>query len=105
VPTIEETCVAITRLEHKWEVEKTQRYARRNKIRYIDRLLNELEQLNIADEAEIPGELRGLCKEFVDGEAHPLAQRAAAEVPIAEWMDALYDVQDSLMFAMEDDEE
>ena len=105
MPTIEETCVAITRLEHRGEVERTQRYARRNKIRYIDRLLNELEQLNIADEAELPTELRGLCKEFIDGEAHPLAQRPPEEVPIADWMDALYDVQDSLMFAIEDDEE
>ena len=105
MPTIEETCVAISHLEHRWEVEKTQRYARRNKIRYIDRLLNELEQLNIADEAEIPTELRTLCREFVDGEGHALARRSVAEVAIAEWMDALYDIQDSLMFAMEDEED
>ena len=105
MPTIGETCVAITQEQESWEVEKVQRYARRNKIHYIDRLLNELEQLNIAEESEVPLGLRTLCKDFIDGESHPLSQRPAEEVPIAEWMDALYDVQDGLMFTVEDDEE
>ncbi|HUY60543.1 MAG TPA: hypothetical protein VMW49_01585 [Candidatus Dormibacteraeota bacterium] len=105
MPTIGETCVAITQQQESWEVEKVQRYARRNKIHYIDRLLNELEQLNIAEESEVPPGLRTLCKDFIDGEAHPLSQRRPEDVPIAEWMDALYDVQDGLMFTAEDDEE
>ncbi|MBV8202597.1 MAG: hypothetical protein JOZ15_18425, partial [Acidobacteria bacterium] len=34
------------------------KYGRRNKMRYIDRLLNELEMLNLADEAQMPTGLR-----------------------------------------------
>src|SRR5258708_5075225 len=99
---IQETCFEITELEVRWQAERESRYARRNKIRYVDELLNEFEMLNLADEGEIPIELRGRVKRFVDAEEHPLALRPSREVPIAEWMEALYDVQDTLMLTVED---
>jgi hypothetical protein len=34
-----------------------------------------------------------------------LGRRRAEEVSIAEWMDALYDVQDGLMFTIGDEDE
>jgi hypothetical protein len=35
--------------------------------------------------------------------AHPLTQRTPEEIPIADWMEALYDLQDTLMLPGEDD--
>ena len=34
---------------------------------------------------------------------HPIVRRPLREVPIADWMDALYDLQDTLMLTVEDD--
>ena len=79
------------------------KYARRNKMHYIDKLLNELEMLNLADEYEIPVELAGRVKHLVAHEAHPVALRPSEEVTITDWMEALYDVQDTLMIPFEDE--
>ena len=95
---IQETCVEIGELEQHWLKEKRARTARRQKIHFIDELIEEFEKLNLADEAEIPVELRGRAAALISAEAHPLATRAPDQVAIAEWMDALYDVQDTLMF-------
>jgi hypothetical protein len=90
---IEETCLEISQLYERWQAEKEQRYARRNKIRYIDQMLNEFELLNLAEEPEIPRELIGRVKRFVDSEEHPIARRRLAEVHIADWMEALDDIE------------
>ena len=47
---IEQTSVQISALRERWHLEREQRYARRNRIRQIDKLLDELEMLNIAEE-------------------------------------------------------
>ena len=103
VGMIEETCLEISQLYERWQAEKEQRYARRNKIRYIDQILNEFEMLNLAEEPLIPVELIGRVKRFVDGEEHPVARRPLVDVAIADWMEALYDIQDGLMLTVEDD--
>lgn len=100
---IEETCLEIGELAERHEVERERRYARRNKIRFIDELLNEFELLNLADEGEIPRELTGRAYRFVEEEEHPISRRPLREIRITEWMDALYDVQDTLMLSIEDD--
>lgn len=100
---IEETCLEISQLYERWQSEKEQRYARRNKIRYIDQILNEFEMLNLAEEPLIPAELMGRVKRFAEQEEHPVSRRAAREVAIADWMEALYDIQDGLMLTVEDD--
>ena|SRR5579884_657521 len=101
---IQETSVEISALERHWIAEKRARAARRDRIHAIDDLIEELEKLNLADEAEVPVELRGRAYRVVLEERHPLAQRQSDEIAIAEWMDALYDVQDTLMFASEEDD-
>jgi hypothetical protein len=103
VGIIEGTCLQIGELEGRWQAEREARDARRRKIHQIDDLIEEFERLNLADEAEIPVELQGRVVRLVRGEAHPLGGRAAGGVSVAEWMDALYDVQDTLMIPMEDD--
>lgn len=101
---IQETCVEIGHLEQHWLAQKRAREARREKIHFIDGLIEEFEKLNLAEEAEIPVDLVGRASTFITDEAHPLATRPPREVAIAEWMDALYDVQDTLMFAGDDND-
>lgn len=105
MPTIAETSRQISKLYEVDHLTRRDRDARRNKILFIDRLLNELEQLNIAEEVVVPAALRGHCRQLLAREGHPLARGRVEEVTIAEWMDALYDVQDGLMFTIGDDDE
>jgi hypothetical protein len=100
---IQETCLEIEVLSERHERERQQRYARRNRIQQIDELLNEFEMLNLAEENSVPRDLRLRAYRIVAGEAHSVAGRPVDEVRIVEWMDALYDVQDSLMLTVEDD--
>lgn len=105
MPTIAETSHEITKLYEVDHLSRRERDARRNKILFVDRLLNELEQLNIAEEVVVPVPLRVQCRRLLAREGHPLSRARAEEVTIAEWMDALYDVQDGLMFTIGDEDE
>ena len=100
---IDRTVLQIERLNEHHEREREHRYARRNRIRYIDELLNEFELLNLADEPDVPKELTGKVFQLVAEEEHPIVRRPLRDVPIADWMDALYDLQDTLMLTIEDD--
>ncbi len=100
---IEGTCLEIGQLEGRWQAEREAREARRRKIHQIDELIEEFERLNLADEADIPRELQWKAVLLMRAEAHPYGGPAAARVTVAEWMDALYDLQDTLMIPMEDD--
>ena len=101
-PMIQETCVEIGELEARWTSLREARNARRQKIRYIDELIDQFEKLNLAEEVEVPYELVGRAVALVSNDTQ-LAGRSPRELMISEWMDALYEVQDGLMFASEDD--
>ena len=94
---IRETCLQIDTLAERHEKARQARYARRNRIHLIDELLNEFELLNLAEEPVIPGDLQSKVRRLVVEERHPVSQRPIAEMRILDWMDALYDVQDTLM--------
>ena len=100
---IEETCMRIDQLDELNETELRARYARRNKIRYVDELLNEFEMLNLADETEISLELKVRSANFLAAEHHCVMNRPLHEVDISDWMEALYDIQDTLMIPFDDD--
>ena len=100
---IQETCVEIGELEARWTSLREARNARRQKIRYIDELIDQFEKLNLADEVEVPYELVGRAVALVSNDEHLVAGRSPDELVISEWMDVLYDLQDSLMFTSEDD--
>jgi len=100
---IEGTCLEIGDLEDKWHADRTAREARRSKIHQIDDLIEQFERLNLAEEAEIPVELRGRAVRMVQAESQSPDARHTTTLTIADWMDALYDVQDSLMVPMEDE--
>lgn len=103
IGVIQGTCLEIGELEGRWQAEREARDARRHKIRQIDELIEEFERLNLADEAEIPIELHGRAVRLVRAEAHRVQERERPALSVAEWMDALYDVQDTLMIPMEDE--
>lgn len=98
---IQETSSEISALRERWQLEREQRYARRNQIRYIDRLLNELEMLNIAEETEMPAELAMRVQRLAASTGHALGDRPLEDVTIAESMEVLYELQDRLMLTLE----
>ncbi len=102
---IRETSVEITDLYKRWQVELESRYARRNKVRYIDHLLNELELLNLADAQVMPDDLRREVKEFLREFDHGLSSRPQKQLTIQEVMEGLYDIQDTLLLGGEEDDE
>ena len=55
---IQATCMTISELQERAEADRDVRYARRKKIRAIDQLINDFEMLNLAEEVDVPGELR-----------------------------------------------
>jgi hypothetical protein len=100
---IDRTVVQIEQLDEHHRRERKRRHARRNRLRYIDRLLNQFELLNLAGRSDVPDALSGRAARLVTEEEHPLVRRPHREVAITEWMDALYDLQDPLMLPGEGD--
>lgn len=94
---IRQTCLEIDELKARHAWERLQRRARRQRIRYIDDLINEFEMLNLAEEVRIPEELRRRATLLLTGLRHPLGRRPTEESGVGEWMDALYEVQDGLL--------
>jgi hypothetical protein len=101
---LEDACVEIEVLTEKDRQERAVKYARRNRMRYIDQLLNELEMLNLADQSKMPSRLSTAVGELIEATkaAEIRGARAVATVPDA--MDVLYEIQDSLMYNQIEDE-
>ena len=88
----------IERVEARERRSREAKYGRRNKIRYIDRLLNELEMLNLADETRVPERLAmELGRLLSESEVVQVAIQPQFE-SVNDAMDVLYELQDSLMF-------
>ena len=101
---IQEACAMIERDEARERRSREAKYGRRNKIRYIDRLLNELEMLNLADETRVPERLAmELGRLLSESEVVQVASQPRLE-SVNEAMDVLYELQDSLMFNDPEDE-
>ena len=101
---LEDACVEIEVLTEKDRQERAQKYARRNRMRYIDQLLNELELLNLADQNKMPDRLSTAVDQLIEETkaAEVRGARSVATVPDA--MDVLYEIQDSLMYNQIEDE-
>ena len=92
---LSEACVAIDQVADRERRAQELKYARRNKMRYIDQLLNELELLNLAEARELPTTIgtavdRLLSESEVETDLRPDS--------VANAMDLLYEIQDSLMY-------
>ena len=63
---LEDACVEIEVLTERDRVERASKYARRNRMRYIDQLLKELEMLNMADQSRLPDRLSSAVDQLID---------------------------------------
>ena len=102
---IGETSLEIGDLYKRWQVELESRYARRNKVHHIDELLNELELLNLAEARMMPDTVRAQVKELLESSEHRLCAKRAKDLTIGESMEALYDIQDTLLLGGEEGDE
>jgi hypothetical protein len=98
VNMIEEACADIERVEERARRARDAKYGRRNKIRYIDRLLNELEMLNLADQAEVPQPLASELERLLKESELVASAHQPRPGTVNQAMDLLYEIQDSLMF-------
>ncbi|HVB77843.1 MAG TPA: hypothetical protein VNI34_08600 [Candidatus Nitrosotalea sp.] len=101
---IEEASIAIKQLSERDRRAQEYKYARRNRMRYIDRLLNELEMLNLADQTQTPSALMMAVDQLIEEADLEEAEEPRQSGTIIKAMDALYDIQDSLMFTQIEDE-
>jgi hypothetical protein len=102
---IKEASIAIDRLSARDRRLREMKYGRRKRMHYIDKLLNELEMLNLADKSQLPPALGDAVDRVVEDTAAELdtvEQRKTDSV--TEAMDILYEIQDSLMFNQIEDE-
>ena len=79
------------------------KYWRRNTMRYIDQLLNELEMLNLADRVDVPRPIASAVSRLID-ECEVIALAEQPRTTVTETMDVLFEIQDSLMFNQIEDE-
>src|SRR5205085_12147187 len=98
---IEDACPTMNDLTERNRNRPELIYARRNKMRYIDRLLNELEMLNLAEQVEIPGPLVVAVDQLLEDSEVESQVRPDTVVTA---MDLLYEIQDSLMYNQIEDE-
>ncbi|HUZ88318.1 MAG: hypothetical protein ACRENM_05570 [Candidatus Dormibacteraceae bacterium] len=101
---IEEASDAIEQLSERDRRAQEYKYARRNRMRYIDRLLNELEMLNLADQTQTPSELGAAVDQLIEEADLEEAEQPRVSSTILHAMDALFEIQDSLMFNQIEDE-
>ncbi len=98
---LSEANVAIESASERETRQQELKYARRNKMRYIDRLLNELEMLNLADRTELPSALGNAVDTLLSESELEVEVRPESVITA---MDLLYEIQDSLMYNQIEDE-
>lgn len=102
---IDRTILLIDRLSEYHEREHVRRYARRNRLRRLDGLLEQFEELNLRDVEEAPRSLAHRVYGLAYEDYHPLLCQPLGAISIAQWMETLFDLQDPLLFYSEDIEE
>jgi hypothetical protein len=98
---LSEANVAIESASEREARQQELKYARRNKMRYIDQLLNELEMLNLADRTDLPTGLSAAVDTLL---AESEVETDLRPDNIVTAMDLLYEIQDSLMYNQIEDE-
>ena len=100
---IEEACEAIEDVKERDRRHTETKYWRRNTMRYIDKLLNELELLNLEDRVEVPEPIASAVDRLIR-ECEVVALADQSRETVIETMDVLFEIQDSLMFNQIEDE-
>lgn len=101
---LEDACVEIDVLTEKDRQDRSVKYARRNRMRYIDQLLNELEMLNLAEQLRMPDRLSAAVDSLIEETQTKEVKGARTLATVPDAMDVLYDIQDSLMYNQIEDE-
>jgi hypothetical protein len=103
---IDRTTLLIDQLAEYHHREHERRYARRNRLRFLDALLNQFEELNI-NEVTVPSRrLAHTVYRLAGEDEHPLLTHPLQELTISQWQDTLYDLQDPLLlYTPEPDDE
>jgi hypothetical protein len=87
----------IDRQLRSWLLESRQRSARRRKVQHIDRLLEQLESLNLSDVAVIPPDLLAELRVVFYDYRLPGAVEVEVSPLVQETMERLYDLQNGLL--------
>jgi phosphoribosyl-ATP pyrophosphohydrolase len=104
MPLINQASHAIEHMTARERRIQRAKYARRNKMHYIDKLLNELEMLNLADQRQMPPVLSVAINKVIEESPEVTVLAQAKPASVMEAMDALYEIQDSLMYNQIEDE-
>src|SRR5262249_21308426 len=104
MPMIKQASRAIEHMTARERRIQRAKYARRNKMHYIDKLLNELEMLNLADQRQMPPVLSVAINKVIEDSPEVTVLAQAKPASVMEAMDALYEIQDSLMYNQIEDE-
>ena len=104
MPLIKQASRAIEHMTARERRIQRAKYARRNKMHYIDKLLNELEMLNLADQRQMPPVLSTAVNKVIEESPEVTVLAQAKPASVMEAMDALYEIQDSLMYNQIEDE-
>ena len=105
MPMIKQASRAIEHMTARERRVQRAKYARRNKMHHIDKLLNELEMLNLADQRTMPPVLSVAVNKVIEESPEVTTVLAQAKPgSVMEAMDALYEIQDSLMYNQIEDE-
>jgi hypothetical protein len=104
MPMIKQASRAIEHMTARERRIQRAKYARRNKMHYIDKLLNELEMLNLADQRQMPPVLSVAINKVIEESPEVTVLAQAKPASVMEAMDALYEIQDSLMYNQIEDE-
>jgi hypothetical protein len=100
---IEEACEAIEVVKERDRRLAETKYWRRNTMRYIDKLLNELELLNLEERVDVPRPIASAVDKLIE-ECEVIALTEQPRTTVIETMDVLFEIQDSLMFNQIEDE-
>lgn len=100
---IEEASLAIDRVQERDRRSSQAKYWRRNTMRYIDQLLNELEMLNLADRSDVPSPISSAVDKLI-GDVEVASLAGQPRTNVIETMDVLFEIQDVLMYNQIEDE-
>jgi hypothetical protein len=99
---IERTALLVDQLGKENQRELERRYARRNRLRYLDQLLARFESLNMRGVEHPPLVLtHDVCRMAIENR-HPLRYRPLDGMSNANWMDVVYELQDPWLLPADD---
>ena len=102
---IERTALLVDQLQRENARELEQRYARQNRLRYLDELLERLESLNTRGVKDAPLALtHDVCRMVIE-ERHPLRYRPLDRLSNADWMGVVYELQERWLLPADDRDE